>query len=134
MKYKEIKICWFCHIFSEPKHQANTMEREREIERERVLTCDRCEVPTNEATQNTEMERDEAMDRGGVTERRVFEVWRVRWEGSLKCGWVNEIERDCEVKSERVWMFESLRVFEWCKCFEWDGAIWVFEGPFGRCV
>ena len=70
MKYKEIKICWFCHIFSEPKHQANTMERERE----RVLTCDRCEVPTNEATQNTEMERDEAMDRGGVTERRVFEV------------------------------------------------------------
>ena len=37
-------------------------------ERERVLTCDRCEVPTNGATQNTEMERDGAMDRGGVTE------------------------------------------------------------------
>ena len=47
---------------------------ERERERERVLTCDRCEVLTNGATQNTEMERDGAMDRGGVTERRVFEV------------------------------------------------------------
>ena len=59
MKYKEIKICWFCHIFSEPKHQANTMERER------VLTCDRRGVPTSGATQNTEKESNGATDKRG---------------------------------------------------------------------
>ena len=60
MKYKEIKICRFCHIFSEPKHQANTMERERERERRGV--------PISRATQNTEMESDGATDKGEAVE------------------------------------------------------------------
>ena len=100
-------------------------ERERERERERVLTCDRRGVPTSGATQNTEMESNKATDRGEAAERRieverrVFEVWRVRWEGSLKCGWVNETERDCE--SERDHEVKSERE-EW----EWGGlSVWI---------
>ena len=72
MKYKEIKICWFCHIFSEPKHQANTMERERERERESLRVIDVKSLPTEPPK----------IQRWRGTERWIEAEWRS--EGSLK--------------------------------------------------